>query len=127
MATIRILLVDDESDFVNTLAERLEIRGLSVTVAPDGETGLAILDDENFDVVVLDLLMPGISGLDVLRQMRDLKNPTPVILLTGHGSTKEGMEGVKLGAFDYLMKPVDIQELLEKIHQAAHAEKREPQ
>ncbi|MCW7753980.1 response regulator [Desulfobotulus sp. H1] len=115
---LKILLVDDEEEFIVTLAERLELRGYQSTIAEDGESALAKFDPDFFDVVVLDLMMPGIGGLDVLARLKEIRQDTPVILLTGHGSTREGMEGMRLGAFDYLMKPLHIEELVRKIDEA---------
>ena len=115
MDNTNILLIDDEDEFVETLAERLELRGCVSKIARDGETGISMVTNEPFDVVILDLMMPGLSGLDTLRQIRAIDKALPVILLTGHGSTKDGMEGMHIGAFDFLMKPLDINELLEKI------------
>lgn len=119
MESFRVLLVDDEKEFVSTLAERLEIRGLSVSVAFDGQEAMRILDNEAFDVIVLDVRMPGLSGLEVLKRIRTQKPEIPVILLTGHSATRDGIEGMRLGAFDYLMKPVDIDRLMEKMQEAA--------
>ena len=112
---IRILLIDDEMEFVSTLGERLELRGYSTGISVDGESGINMIESEEFDIVILDLMMPGLSGLETLRQIKVINSELPVILLTGHGSTKEGMEGMRLGAFDYLMKPLDIRELIDKI------------
>ncbi len=112
---IKILLIDDEAEFVSTLAERLELRGYSSKTSEDGEAGISMVESEAFDIVILDLMMPGLSGLETLRQIKVINSKIPVILLTGHGSTKEGMEGMRLGAFDYLMKPLDISELINKI------------
>ncbi|WP_300667530.1 response regulator [Desulfoluna sp.] len=114
----RVLLIDDEKEFVTTLAERLEIREFSTATAEDGETGLALIRKGTFDVVILDLLMPGMNGLETLKHIRHLAPDLPVILLTGHGSTREGMDGMRLGAVDYLMKPLAIEDLLEKIKEA---------
>jgi len=111
----RILLIDDEREFVTTLAERLEIRGFSTVTTEDGETGLALIRKETFDVVILDLLMPGMNGLETLKHIRHISPNLPVILLTGHGSTREGMEGMRLGAVDYLMKPLAIEDLMDKL------------
>ncbi len=74
-----------------------------------------MIADETFDVAIVDLMMPGLSGLETLRQIKAIKKDLPVILLTGHGSTKDGMQGMRLGAFDYLTKPLDINELISKI------------
>ncbi|MBU1342432.1 MAG: response regulator [Proteobacteria bacterium] len=112
---INILLIDDEIEFISTLAERLEIRGYTSKIAEDGESGIRMLANESFDIAILDLMMPGLNGLDTLRQIKTIDDTLPVILLTGHGSTKDGMEGMRLGAFDFLMKPLDINELLQKI------------
>ncbi len=114
-----ILLIDDENEFVETLAERLEIRGCVSRIASDGEAGISMVTSESFDVVILDLMMPGLSGLDTLRQIKTIDKALPVIILTGHGSTKDAMEGMHIGAFDFLMKPLDISELLEKIQLAS--------
>ncbi len=115
MDKIKVLLIDDEIEFVETLAERLELRGYISKIAGDGESGISRLANESFDVAILDLMMPGLSGLDTLRQIKEIDKTLPVIMLTGHGSTKDGMEGMRMGAFDFLMKPLDINDLLEKI------------
>jgi len=113
--SIKILLIDDEEEFVNTLAQRLEFRGYKAKTARDGQTGIDILVNESFDIVILDLMMPGLNGIDTLKQIKNNLPSLPVILLTGHGSTKAGIEGMHLGAFDYLMKPLDINDLINKI------------
>jgi DNA-binding response OmpR family regulator len=115
MNNINILLIDDEIEFVETLAERLELRGYAPKIVGDGESGVSMVASESFDIAILDLMMPGLSGLDTLKQIKAINANLPVILLTGHGSTKDGMEGMRIGAFDFLMKPLDINELLEKI------------
>lgn len=111
----RILLIDDEKEFVTTLAERLELRGYDVEVSESGEGGIQFLKTSGFDAAILDLMMPGLNGIDTLVQIKKIEPDLPVILLTGHGSTKEGMKGMRMGAFDFLMKPLDINELLSKI------------
>jgi len=113
--SIKILLIDDEEEFVTTLAQRLEYRGYTAQTAPDGQTGIDILVNSSFDIVILDLMMPGINGIDTLKQIKNNLPDLPVILLTGHGSTKAGIEGMHLGALDYLMKPLDINDLINKI------------
>ena len=118
MADSRVLLIDDEEDFVTTLAERLQLRGFKTRFTTGGEQGLLLVRSESFDVIVLDLLMPGISGLEVLRQINEYDPHLPVILLTGHGGEREGSDGMRLGAFDYLMKPVDIDALIVKMNEA---------
>ncbi|MGD8370199.1 MAG: response regulator [Syntrophobacterales bacterium] len=119
MAEYRVLLVDDEEEFVSALSERLMLRGIEVESALNGEEALARLVEKEFEVVILDVMMPGLGGLEVLRQIKSTYPDTQVILLTGHGSTREGIEGMRLGAFDYLIKPVDIEEMLEKMKEAA--------
>ncbi len=114
----KILLVDDEYEFAATLAERLELRGYDTEIAKDGESGISSVSAGSFDIVVLDLMMPGLTGIDTLKQMKIIDRDLPVILLTGHGSTKEAMEGMRLGAFDFLMKPLDIRELINEIEKA---------
>ncbi|SHF88087.1 Response regulator receiver domain-containing protein [Desulfacinum infernum DSM 9756] len=118
MEGLRVLLVDDEVEFVSTLAERLEIRGMEVLVASDGEEALRRVQEEPLDVVVLDVRMPGLGGLDVLKRIKEMKPDLPVILLTGHSATRDGIEGMRLGAFDYLMKPLDIETLMAKMKEA---------
>jgi DNA-binding NtrC family response regulator len=119
MAEYRVLLVDDEEEFVSALSERLMLRGIEVDSALNGEEALTKLVEKGFEVVILDVMMPGLGGLEVLRQIKSTYPNTQVILLTGHGSTREGIEGMRLGAFDYLIKPVDIEEMLEKMKEAA--------
>ena len=119
MAEYRVLLVDDEEEFVSALSERLMLRGIEVESALNGEEALASLVEKEFEVVILDVMMPGLGGLEVLRQIKSTHPNTQVILLTGHGSTREGIEGMRLGAFDYLIKPVDIEEMLAKMKEAA--------
>jgi signal transduction histidine kinase len=115
---INLLLVDDESDFRNTLAKRFLKRGLHSRQAPDGETCLAMLDKQPVDVVVMDVMMPGISGIDALFKIKKHYHETEVILLTGNANTQDGVDGIKSGAFDYLTKPVEFEHLLGKIVQA---------
>lgn len=119
MADYRVLLVDDEEEFVSALSERLMLRGIEVDSALNGEEALALMGEKVFEVVILDVMMPGLGGLEVLKQIKSTHPNTQVILLTGHGSTREGIEGMRLGAFDYLIKPVDIEEMLEKMKEAA--------
>lgn len=118
MTNHRILLVDDENEFVDTLAERLYLRGYHAETANDGEAALRSIEETPPDLLVLDLKMPGLGGMEVLKEIKRNNLPIPVILLTGHGSTKEGIEGMKHGAYDYLIKPINIEELIEKINEA---------
>ena len=115
---MKVLLVDDEKEFVTTLAERLELRGFQAQVATDGEAALEMIEADPPQIVILDVMMPGIGGLEVLKQIKNQGLLLPVILLTGRGSTKEGITGMQLGAEDYLMKPVDIEELIKKMYKA---------
>lgn len=116
--SFNVLIVDDEDDFRETLVKRLQKRNLNVFGAESGQTALDLMNTRLFDVVILDVKMPGMNGLDTLREMKK-KNPLmEVILLTGHASMESGVEGMHLGAFDYVMKPVNIDDLLEMIRQA---------
>jgi len=110
-----VLLVDDEEDFAAALAERLRLRGIAVDTAYDGETALEKVTSYDPQVVVLDVMMPGIGGLAVLQRIKAQRPATEVILLTGKGSTRDGIEGMRLGAYDYLIKPVQIDELIAKM------------
>lgn len=118
MKTWKVLLIDDEKEFVTTLAERLQLRGLHPVTATDGETGLNLIMTESFDAVVLDVMMPELSGLEVLERVKNFDSRIPVIILTGHGRPEDGPRGMQLGAFDYLIKPFDIDELIQKIDAA---------
>jgi DNA-binding NtrC family response regulator len=119
--SLKVLLVDDEEDFVRTMAERMEMRDLGSDVALDGETALEMLDEEIPDVMVLDLRMPGIGGMEVLRRVKKTYPQVQVIIMTGHGSDDEEAEARSLGAYDYLRKPVDITHLMETIRGAGRA------
>ena len=118
MKNLKILLIDDEEEFVTTLAERLELRGLQARTALNGEAALQMIKVDTPQIVILDVMMPGIGGFEVLRRIKKQYPQLPVILLTGRGSTKEGIKGMQLGAFDYLMKPLNIEELIKKMQEA---------
>lgn len=118
MGGLKVMLVDDEQEFATTLAERLRMRGMETVTAFDGEQALRAIGQEKPDVVILDIMMPGMSGLQVLGKITEIAPGTPVILLTGIGSTTEGIAGMKIGAYDYLMKPLQIEELMDKISAA---------
>jgi DNA-binding NtrC family response regulator len=120
MEGLKVLLVDDEVEFVSTLAERLRIRGIEADTANSGIEALDRIAATTPHVVVLDVMMPGMSGIEVLRQIKKVHPNIPVILLTGIGSTGEATEGMRQGAFDYLMKPLQLDKLLEKIEQAVN-------
>jgi two-component system response regulator CpxR len=115
---VRVLLVDDEEQFVETLAQRLEARDFAVATAFNGDQALDYIKSKDVDVVVLDVLMPGLSGIDTLREMKRIRPLTEVIMLTGHATVETAIDGMKLGAFDYLMKPTEIEELVDKINKA---------
>jgi DNA-binding response OmpR family regulator len=112
---IKVLLVDDEKEFVDALAERLEIRDFEVTKAYDGDEALNIIGSADVDVVVLDVMMPGKGGIEVLREIRKTRPLVEVLMLTGHASVETAIDGLKNGAFDYLMKPTETKELIAKI------------
>jgi DNA-binding response OmpR family regulator len=112
MKEFKVLMVDDEEDFVKTLAERMQMRDLDSDVALSGEAALQIVEDQVPDVMVLDLKMPGIDGMEVLRRVRKAYPQVQVVILTGHGSEKDEAEARRLGAFAYLQKPVDIEKLI---------------
>ena len=115
MKNMKVLLVDDEEEFVTTLAERLELRGIQALAATDGEAALAMIESDCPQIVILDIMMPGLDGFEVLKRIKVQNSKLPVILLTGRGSTKEGVKGMQLGAVDYLMKPINIEELIKKM------------
>jgi DNA-binding NtrC family response regulator len=117
---IKVLLVDDETDFANTLAQRLKMRNLKVGTAYDGEEALTMVKEDEPDVVVLDLRMPGMDGMKVLQEMRKVYPDIRVIVLTGHGTDKDEEEAKRLGGFGFLNKPVDIDTLEQKIKAAFH-------
>lgn len=118
-APVNLLLVDDEQEFVNVLTKRLAKRNIHATKAYSGKEGIQALRDKNFDVAVLDLKMADIDGIEALKIMKIIDPEMPVIMLTGHGSRHAANEGMKAGAFDYLTKPYDLPELVEKILTAA--------
>ncbi|HDM76785.1 MAG TPA: response regulator [Deltaproteobacteria bacterium] len=122
----RVLIVDDEQDFANTLAERLTLRNFDTEVKRDGKGALVAVEQNPPDVVVLDIKMPGIGGFEVLKRIKSEHPRLPVILLTGHGCTNNGIKGMELGAFDYLIKPVEIKELMTKIKAAIESSRFSP-
>lgn len=114
----RILLVDDEKDFVEALAERLRNRDFHVTTAFSGKEALETLEEYNFDVAIVDVKMPGLDGIETLKEIKKIKPLTEVLMLTGHGTVETAIEGMKHGAYDFLMKPREMKILLEKIESA---------
>lgn len=119
MTRTAVMLVDDEVPFVNTVTKRLSKRNLHVITAHSGFEALEKLDSgEMVDVVILDVKMPGLDGIETLREIKKAHPTIEVIMLTGHATVENGIQGMKLGAFDYLMKPCDIEQLVERIHEA---------
>ena len=118
MEGIRLLLVDDEDDFRMTLASRLKKRKLEVWDVENGYKAIEEVRASPIDVAVVDVKMPGMDGLETLKQIKQINPLIEVIMLTGHASVESGIEGMRLGAFDYLMKPCDINELILKIEDA---------
>lgn len=123
-APLLVLIVDDERDFVEMLSQRFADDGHVVRTAFDAEEGLAAIAQQEPDVVVLDIRMPGMDGIAALRKIRARHPLVEVVLLTGHGSVDSAVEGLKLGAYDYLQKPVKYADLLETL-EAARARKAE--
>lgn len=118
MNSIRVLLVDDEVEFMETLVKRMRKRGLEVQGVKSGEEALDLLAGQRPDVVVMDVKMPGMNGIEVLKQIKKRWPMLEVIMLTGHASLELAMQGMESGAYDYLMKPMDLDELLYKIEDA---------
>lgn len=113
-----VLLVDDEEDFTDVLSQRLEARDVLVETASNGAEALEKMERRPFDIVILDLVMPKMGGLETLRKLREIQPEQQVILLTGRADIKSGVEAIKLGASDVLEKPTEIEQLMEKIREA---------
>ena len=118
MDKFKVMIVDDEVDFLETIVKRLKTRGIDVAGVESGYKALEVLDGSSPDVIILDVKMPGMDGIETLREIKKKKPLTEVIMLTGHASVESGIQGMQLGAFDYVMKPVALDELLEKVRQA---------
>ena len=114
----KVLIVDDEADFLDTLVKRLRRRRIDVQAAGSAQQALAVLENDPIDVVVLDVRMPQMDGIRLLERIKQRHGHIEVIMLTGHASLEAAVEGMGLGAFDYLMKPVDIDELIYKVQDA---------
>lgn len=121
---LKVLFVDDEEDFVHALAERMEMRKLGGQVALSGEEALEMIRGDAPDVMVLDLRMPGMGGMEVLRRVKEAHPYMEVVIMTGHGSARDEAEARRLGAFDYLQKPVDFHRLMETVAAAGQAARR---
>jgi DNA-binding NtrC family response regulator len=116
MDYFRVLIVDDEQDFLETVVNRLQKRNIETTGVRSGEEAIQTMKDKAFDVVILDVKMPGgMDGIETLREIKRIQPLAEVILLTGHASVETSVEGMKLGAFDYLIKPVKLEDLLSKM------------
>ncbi len=114
----KVLLVDDEEDFLETLSSRLEIRGLKVSAVTSGEQAVTEAKQQDYDAIIVDLSMPGIDGLETLKRIKEDNPEAEIIMLTGQASVQSGVEAMKLGAGDFLQKPVDLSELMSKIGEA---------
>ena len=115
---IKVLITDDEKEFVDTLSARLEIRNFSVTAVYSGKAAIEMIGKVNFDVIILDVLMPEMDGIETLKLIKEKSPLIPVIMLTGEATVDNAIQGMKLGAFDFLIKPTDTERLAEKINQA---------
>jgi DNA-binding response OmpR family regulator len=118
---LKILIVDDEEDLTTTLVERLHIRGFEAAAVQTGAEALGQVRNEHFDVVVLDIKLKGEDGVDVMKQIKLIKENLPVILLTGHMSKEANEEGLQAGAIDYIIKPIQIDDLIVKLREAVEA------
>jgi len=125
MDPIRVLVVDDEADFVEAVSERLRLRGFEADGVTNGHEALELLHERTYDVLLLDVKMPGLGGLEVIRQVKETWPALQVVLLTGHGSSNDAEEGMQLGAFQYVMKPVNFDDLIKIIRVAAGQEQGE--
>ncbi|MBI4620865.1 MAG: response regulator [Desulfobacterales bacterium] len=114
----RILLVDDEVAFANNILKLLSKRGYDVIAVNDGASAIRTIGEKKFDVIILDMKMPGMDGIATLKEIKKKEPLAEVVILTGHGSVESGIEGMQLGAFDFVMKPVSIEDLHEKVCQA---------
>ncbi len=121
---IRLILIDDEVGFTTVMAKRLTRRGLEVTSAFSGLEAIRAMRKSEFDLAVLDLKMEDMDGIEVLKIFKKMDPDMPVIMLTGHGSEKSAGEGMQYGAYDYLFKPYEFEELIEKIHAAVSSKKK---
>ena len=115
---IKLLLVDDEKDFIESLAERLQLRDFDVKTALNGDDAIKLVIENEFDIIILDVKMPGKSGIDTLKEIKNINQLSQVIMLTGHATVESAIQGMKLGAYDYIMKPTDAEELIKLINKA---------
>lgn len=131
-ASARVLIVDDEEELVAALVERLELRGVPVTGVTSGQRALAVVEEQDFDLVLIDLKMPGLDGLEVIRAMKHLRPDLRFVLLTGHGAKENEDAARRVGAMECLLKPVKLERLLKIIREvqpasrSPHAARTEP-
>lgn len=118
MAAAKVLIVDDEVEFADVIAERMRGRGFDVDTANSGADGLERIKEKEYDAIVLDMSMPGLDGIETMKRMLAQDNTLQIIILTGYGSVKKGVEAVKQGAVDFLEKPADIDALADKVGEA---------
>ena len=118
MSAVKVLIVDDEQDFATALAERLRLRGYEATAIFSPDEALAMVKEMQPDVVLLDLRLPGVSGIEMLMTMREFVPGVEIILLTGHLDLAQRIQGMRLDAFEYIMKPIEIADLINKIEKA---------
>jgi DNA-binding NtrC family response regulator len=116
--SFRVLIVDDEDDLLSTLVERLEFRGIGAVGVPTGTDALAEIAKQDFDVVVLDVKLKGEDGVEVMKQINQTQPDLPVILLTGHMSPETNREGLQAGAIDFILKPINLEDLIVKMQEA---------
>ena len=115
---IKVLLVDDEKDFIQSLAERLQLRDFDVKTALNGDDAIKLVNENEFDVIILDVKMPGKSGIEILKEIKNINQLSQVIMLTGHATVESAIQGMKLGAYDYIMKPTVTEDLINLINKA---------
>jgi DNA-binding NtrC family response regulator len=115
----KVLLVDDEQDFLEIMAERMRARDMEVHTCTSADEALRKIKDENFDAIILDFMMPGMDGMQALKEMKAKSPESQIILLTGHATIEKSVEAMKLGATDFLEKPADLRELEKKIKDAS--------
>ncbi len=128
MSIAKILLADDEKPFVDTMIKRLKKRDIDIVAAYDGKEALACLEkDGSIEVVILDIKMPVMDGMTALKEIKSKHPLVEVIMLTGHATVETGIDGMKMGAFDYLMKPCDIEQLIAKVEEAAKRKRQQDQ
>lgn len=116
----KVLVVDDEEQFLKSFSKRLEMRGMKIETAMSGEEALQKAQGKDFDAIILDLVMPGMGGIETLKKLKEENPDLQIIILTGHGTIEKGVEAIKAGALDFVEKPADLNKILEKIGEAKH-------